>query len=51
MSKPLGLIMSIIHSINISKLGGVPKLPLKKAVVKFEGLEEDDVVVDEVEED
>ena len=41
MSKLLGLIVSIIHSINISRLGGVPKLPLKKAVVKFEGLEGD----------
>ena len=41
MSKPLGLIVSIIHSINISDLGGVPKLPLKKVFVKFEGLEGD----------
>ena len=41
MSKPLGLIMSIVHSINISELGGVPKLPFKRAVVKFKGLEGD----------
>ncbi|MBC65047.1 MAG: sulfurase [Euryarchaeota archaeon] len=30
-----------VHSINISSSGGVPKLPIKTAVVNFEGVEGD----------
>ena len=33
--------MATIVSINVSKLGGVPKLPVKTAVVRFEGVEGD----------
>ena len=33
--------MATIVSINVSELGGVPKLPVKTAVVRFEGVEGD----------
>ena len=33
--------MATIVSINVSELGGVPKLPIKTAVVRFEGVEGD----------
>ena len=33
--------MATIVSINVSELGGVPKLPLKTAIVRFEGVEGD----------
>ena len=33
--------MATIVSINVSGLGGVPKLPLKTAIVRFEGVEGD----------
>ena len=33
--------MTTIVSINVSELGGVPKLPLKTAIVRFEGVEGD----------
>ena len=33
--------MTTIVSINVSELGGVPKLPLKTAIVRFEGVERD----------
>ena len=33
--------MATIVSINVSELGGVPKLPLKTAIVRFEGIEGD----------
>ena len=33
--------MANIVSINVSELGGVPKLPLKTAIVRFEGVEGD----------
>tara|TARA_Y100000746_G_scaffold92542_1_gene78702 strand:+ start:612 stop:1100 length:489 start_codon:yes stop_codon:yes gene_type:complete len=33
--------MATIVSINVSELGGVPKLPLETAIVKFEGVEGD----------
>ena len=33
--------MATIVSINVSELGGVPKLPLKTVIVKFEGVEGD----------
>ena len=32
---------AVVHSINISKQGGVPKLPIDKAEIKFEGVEGD----------
>ena len=32
---------AVVHSINISTQGGVPKLPIDKAEVKFEGVEGD----------
>ena len=32
---------AVVHSINISKQGGVPKLPIYKAEIKFEGVEGD----------
>ena len=32
---------AVIHSINISTQGGVPKLPIDKAEIKFEGVEGD----------
>ena len=31
--------MATIVSINVSGSGGVPKLPLKTAIVRFEGVE------------
>ena len=33
--------MTTIVSINVSELGGVPKLPLKTAIVRFDGVEGD----------
>ena len=33
--------MATIVSINVSELGGVPKLPLKTAIVRFDGVEGD----------
>ena len=33
--------MATIVSINVSRSGGVPKLPLKTAIVRFEGIEGD----------
>ena len=32
---------AVVHSINISSKGGVPKLPIGKAKIKFEGVEGD----------
>ena len=32
---------ALVHSINISTQGGVPKLPIDKAEIKFEGVEGD----------
>ena len=32
---------AVVHSINISTQGGVPKLPIGKAEIKFEGVEGD----------
>ena len=32
---------AVVHSINISTQGGVPKLPIDKAQIKFEGVEGD----------
>jgi cyclic pyranopterin phosphate synthase len=32
---------AVVHSINISTQGGVPKLPIDKAEIKFEGVEGD----------
>ena len=32
---------AVVHSINISAEGGVPKLPIDKAEIKFEGVEGD----------
>jgi len=32
---------AVVHSINISTQGGVPKLPIDKADIKFEGVEGD----------
>jgi len=32
---------AVVHSINISTEGGVPKLPIDKAQIKFEGVEGD----------
>ena len=32
---------AVVHSINISTEGGVPKLPIEKAEIKFEGVEGD----------
>ena len=32
---------AVVHSINISSKGGVPKLPINKAQIKFEGVEGD----------
>ena len=32
---------AVVHSINISTQGGVPKLPIDKAHIKFEGVEGD----------
>ena len=32
---------AVVHSINISTKGGVPKLPIEKAEIKFEGVEGD----------
>ena len=32
---------AVVHSINISTKGGVPKLPIEKAEIKFEGIEGD----------
>ena len=31
----------IVHSINVSGSGGVPKLPLRTAIIRFEGVEGD----------
>ena len=32
---------AVVHSINISRQGGVPKLPINKAQIKFEGVDGD----------
>ena len=31
----------VVHSINVSDSGGVPKLPLRTAIIRFEGVEGD----------
>ena len=31
----------VIHSVNVSEEGGVPKLPIRAAIVRYEGMEGD----------
>ena len=31
----------VIHSVNVSENGGVPKLPIRAAIIRFEGVEGD----------
>ncbi|MBJ36320.1 MAG: sulfurase [Euryarchaeota archaeon] len=33
--------MGVIHSVNVSENGGVPKLPIRAATIRFEGVEGD----------
>ena len=31
----------VIHSVNVSQNGGVPKLPVRAAIIRYEGVEGD----------